>query len=121
MEPLANTVPTAATSSQSTSITKAFIRELLLQNDTDGYIANCNVSANAITPDYKTIKAPFMIIAGEEDKSAPLEGCRHIFENVVDSEFKKMEVLEKCGHWHCIEASDRVGPLVAKFCAEVEP
>jgi pimeloyl-ACP methyl ester carboxylesterase len=120
MEPLANTVPYAATSPHSSPLSRAFIRELLLQSAPEGYIANCNVIANAKPPDYKAVKTPLLLIAGEHDKSAPLEGCEHIFKS-VGSEKKKMEVLENVGHWHCVEAPDRVGDLVAKFCDEIEP
>lgn len=119
MEPLANTIPKAATGSYSTPLHRAFIRELLLGQDPEGYISNCQVIAQAQPPAYEKVKVPFLLIAGEDDKSASLEGCTHIY-NSVASDFKKMEVLEGVGHWHCIEAGDQVGDLIAGFCREFE-
>jgi hypothetical protein len=85
MEPLADSIPNLATSPHSSHLSRALIRELVISQDPAGYIANCNVIATASPPNYAAIKAPFLLIAGEDDKSAPLEGCRHIFENVVES------------------------------------
>ena len=114
MEPLANTVPSAAVGSRSTPLQRAFIRELLLGQNPEGYIALCHAIANAQVPDYAAVQAPFLLIAGEEDKTASMEGCKFIFEH-VGSQSKTMEVLEGVGHWHCIESPDEVGRLIAQF------
>ncbi|KAJ5132165.1 Alpha/beta hydrolase fold-1 [Penicillium atrosanguineum] len=114
MEPMANTIPFAAVGSRSTELQKAFIRELVLGQDPKGYAALCRAIASAQPADYAAVKAPFMLIAGEEDKSAPMEGCKHIFDQ-VSSQKKSLEVLKNVGHWHCIEAADEVGDLLVKF------
>jgi pimeloyl-ACP methyl ester carboxylesterase len=114
MEPMANTVPTAATGSRSTPLQKAFIRELLLAQDPLGYVSLCRAISTASAPDYAAVKAPLLMIAGEEDKSAPLDGCKHILAQVA-SPTKKLEILPGVGHWHCIEASDEVGQLIVNF------
>lgn len=114
MEPMANTIPDAATGSRSTPLQKAFIRELILGQNPEGYISLCRVVSEAITPDYAAIKAPLLIVAGEEDKSAPLEGCKHILGHVASST-KTLQTLPGIGHWHCIEASDEVGKLILNF------
>ncbi|KAH8692882.1 putative alpha/beta hydrolase [Talaromyces proteolyticus] len=114
MEPMANTIPEAATGSRSTPLQKAFIRELLLGQDPAGYISLCHVVSAATAPDYAAISLPVLVIAGDEDKSAPLDGCKHILAH-VSSSTKTLEVLPGVGHWHCIEASDEVGKLVAGF------
>lgn len=114
MEPMANTIPNAATGSKSTALQKAFIRELILGQSPEGYISLCKVISEATAPDYAAIKAPLLIIAGTEDKAAPLEGCKHIIAN-VSSTLKTLDVLPGVGHWHCIEASDEVGNLILKF------
>ncbi|KAJ5684420.1 Alpha/beta hydrolase fold-1 [Penicillium maclennaniae] len=114
MEPMANTIPFAAVGSRSTELQKAFIRELVLGQDPKGYAALCRAIASAQPADYAAVQAPFLLIAGGEDKSAPLEGCRHIFDQ-VSSQKKTLEVLKNVGHWHCIEAADEVGELLAKF------
>ncbi|KAJ5988744.1 hypothetical protein N7481_003954 [Penicillium waksmanii] len=114
MEPMANTIPFAAVGSRSTALQKAFIRELLSGQDPKGYAALCRAIASAKASDYAAIQSPFLLIAGEEDKSASMEGCQHIFDH-VSSQSKSLEVLKGVGHWHCIEAGDEVGGLIAKF------
>ena len=120
MEPMADTIPNGAVGSRSTPLQKAFIRELILGQDPKGYAALCRAIANAKPPNYAAVKEPFLLIAGEEDKSASMEGCRYIFEH-VSSEHKFLEVLKGVGHWHCIEAADEVGELIAKFASSVNP
>ncbi|KAH3173797.1 hypothetical protein KXW84_001924 [Aspergillus fumigatus] len=118
MEAMANTVPNAATGSQASPLAKAFIRELLLGQNPNGYATLCQAIAKAPAIDYSRITVPFLLIAGEEDKSASLEGCKYIFDR-VSSKTKKMEVLPKVGHWHCIEAPDLVGGMIAGFIERV--
>lgn len=114
MEPMADSIPFAAVGSRSTPLHKSFIRELLLGQDPKGYAALCRSLSTAQPADYAAVKAPFLLLAGEEDKSAPLAGCEHIF-NHVSSENKSLRVLNGVGHWHCIEAPDEVGALIAEF------
>ena len=116
---MANTIPTAAVGSKSTPLQRAFIRELILGQQPSGYAALCRAIATAPAPEYAAVRAPFLLIAGEEDKSAPMDGCRHIYEH-VSSKRKQMEVLAGVGHWHCIEASEDVAKLIARFVGEVE-
>jgi pimeloyl-ACP methyl ester carboxylesterase len=102
MEPMASMIPDAATGANASPLAKAFIRELLLAQDPRGYVSNCRVIATARVPDYKNIQGPVLILAGEEDKSAPLEGCKKMFSE-IGTEEKKLEILKGVGHWHCIE------------------
>ncbi|KAA8647290.1 hypothetical protein EYZ11_009436 [Aspergillus tanneri] len=114
MEPMANTIPYQATGTQCSPLAKSFIRELLIGQNPSGYAALCQAIANAPIVDYTKVQSPFLLIAGEEDKSAPLEGCQYIFD-LVSSRNKKMEVLDKVGHWHCIEAPEQVGKAIVQF------
>jgi esterase/lipase len=111
---MANTIPFGAVGSRSTPLQRAFIRELILGQDPKGYAALCRAIATAKPADYAAVKAPFLLIAGDEDKSASMEGCQYIFHH-ISSEQKSLEVLKGVGHWHCIEAADEVGELIAKF------
>lgn len=38
---MANTIPNAATGSKATPLHRAFIREMLMAQDVEGYVANC--------------------------------------------------------------------------------
>ncbi|RHZ68119.1 alpha/beta fold hydrolase [Aspergillus thermomutatus] len=114
MEAMANVVPNSATGSQASPLAKSFIRELLLGQNPKGYAALCQAIAEAPAINYSSITVPFLLIAGDEDKSASFEGCQHIFDR-VSSEKKMMEVLPKVGHWHCIEAPNLVGETIQAF------
>ena len=96
---MADTVPYAAVGSAANSLHHAFIRELLLGMDPAGYISLCRVIANAhkSPPKYGKVSCPTLIIAGEEDKSAHLPGCKKIME-ALGSDQKEMVVMSKCGH-----------------------
>lgn len=118
MEPLANSVPNAATASRTSNLTKAFMRDILLNQNPDGYYAMCMAIANAPTIDYAAIKAPFLLIAGDEDKSSSMEGCEKMYSLILTNN-KRMEVLTHVGHWHCIEAPDEVGKILADFVGKV--
>ncbi|KAJ9224595.1 putative alpha/beta hydrolase [Paecilomyces variotii] len=119
MECMADSIPNQATGSRATALQKAFIRELILNQTPLGYAAACRAVATARPPNYAGVKAPFLLIAGQEDKSAPMDGCKFIFEN-IQSQNKKMEVLPGVGHWHCVEASDEVGKLIAEFAGTLQ-
>lgn len=98
---------------------KAFIRELLLGQDPAGYVSNCRVIVNSKPPNYGKITIPVLILAGDEDKSAPLEGCKKMFEEVGTSE-KKLEIMQGVGHWHCLEAFEDVINLIQAFYHEIQ-
>lgn len=116
MDPMADTVPYAAVGSKAQRVHSAFIRELLLGMEPAGYISLCKVVAYAYRspPKYGKVSCPTLIIAGDEDKSAPLAGCEKILE-ALGSEEKRIAVMNGVGHWHCIEAPEEVGALMVDF------
>lgn len=115
---MANTIPHRAVGPSTTPLQKAFIREMLLSQDPRGYIANCRAIEHATPPGYAKVKCPILIIAGDEDKSAPLEGCKLILGELkgVPEGKKKLEVLKGVGHWHCVERAEEVEGLVGGWC-----
>ncbi|KAK3076105.1 hypothetical protein LTS18_013907 [Coniosporium uncinatum] len=119
MEAMADTVPYAAPAASASPLVRSFIRELLLGQDVKGYVSHCKVIAEAAVPDYAGIRSPVLLIAGEEDKSAPLEGCERMF-GETGSEEKRMEVLERVGHWHCVEASEEVAKMVIDWYHSIQ-
>lgn len=113
---MANTIPTAATGAKAGPLVAAFIRELLLGQDKAGYLSNCRVIANATRPRYESVQCPVLLLAGEEDKSAPLETSKKMFEEFgTETSKKHLEVLSGVGHWHCIEAPAVVGDKIVEF------
>lgn len=119
MEPMANTIPNAAVGKQASPLAKGFIRELLLGQDPAGYCSNCRVIINAKPPAYEKIAVPILILAGEEDKSAPLEGCQKMFNEIGAGE-KKLEVMKGIGHWHALEAFEQVGQHILSFYHDIQ-
>jgi pimeloyl-ACP methyl ester carboxylesterase len=111
---MANSIPSAATGPNTTALQKAFIREMIMAQDPQGYIANCRAIENATPPDYASVTCPILIIAGDIDKSAPLDGCKHIYESLGSSK-KDLNVMEGIGHWHCVEDGETVGTLMKNF------
>jgi len=59
------------------------------------------------------------MIAGEEDKSAPLQGCEEILKR-IGTEEKRMVVLKGVGHWICIESPEKVSDAIANFYKQVQ-
>jgi pimeloyl-ACP methyl ester carboxylesterase len=120
MEVMANSIPNAATGPSSTPLQRAFIREMILAQTPEGYAENCRAIKFAHPPAYADVKCPILIVAGGKDKSAPLQGCQMIFGELGTKEDqKKLVVLEELGHWHCVEAPDEVGKVVAEFCDDL--
>ena len=119
MQPMADTVPQAAVGKKASPLAKAFIRELLLGQDPFGYISNCRVILNSKPPNYHKISVPILILAGEEDKSAPLEGCKKMFEEIGINE-KRLEIMQGIGHWHCLEAHKQVTELIQTFYDQIQ-
>lgn len=118
MEPLAASIPVAATGSKSTPLVHAFIRSLLLGTSTDGYISLCKAIAEAPVPQYKLIKIPLLVIAGSEDTSAPIDGITHITEE-YGSEKKELRILKGVGHWIVLEAYSEVQDIIGGFLKEL--
>ena len=114
MEPIADSVPYQATGSNVTPLQTAFLRELFISQNAQGYAALCQAIANAKAPDYEAITAPMLVVVGSEDKSATPESCNLIFDQVKSSP-KRLEVLPGIGHWYCVEEPDGVAKLVWGF------
>lgn len=116
METMADVVPFTAVGSKALAVHKAFIRELVLGMEPVGYIGLCRVIAGAWKEGikYGDVKAPTLVIAGEEDKSAPLDGCEKIIE-ALGSQTKELSVMKGVGHWHCVEAPENTAELITGF------
>lgn len=57
-----------------------------------------------------------LILAGSEDKTAPLESSEGILsEYGTEKDRKTISVLEGVGHWHCVEAPDEVTRVILSF------
>lgn len=118
MDPLADTIPFAAPAKGASPIVRSFIRELLLGQDPAGYISHCRILINAQPPAYNKINVPVLILAGEEDKTAPVEGCQKMFDEMNTE--KKLEVMKAVGHWQCLEDFAEVGKQILNFYHDIQ-
>jgi alpha-beta hydrolase superfamily lysophospholipase len=118
MEPLANTIPTAATGSCSTPLIHASIRSLLLGNSLSGYISLREAIAQAPVSRYTKIELPLLIIAGAADKSSSLDDASYIMKQ-YGSKTKELRVLQRVGHWHVIETYTIVHVLIGTLSKEL--
>lgn len=116
---MANTVPGSATGPNATQLQKSFIREMILGQDPQGYIANCKAIKNAPIPDYEAVQCPIYIISGKVDKSAPPEGCQHIHDHLVNVKNKKIDIIEDMGHWYCVEDPELIGKSIAGWLEQL--
>jgi esterase/lipase len=93
MQSMADTIAAAAVGKKASPLAKAFIQELLLGQEPAGYCSNARVIMNAKTPNYSKISITILILADDEDKSAPLDDCKKMFKEIGTSE-KKLEIIE---------------------------
>lgn len=121
LEPLADSIPKAATGSKASHTQRAFIRSLILGTSSAGYLSLCQVIALAKKSDYAKIQVPVMILAGSEDKTASYEGCVKIHANIgVSAEKKCIHILPAVGHWHAIEAPEAVAREIMNFFDKID-
>lgn len=78
IEALADTIPNAATGSSATQVHRSLVRTLVMSQDPQGYASLCKVIADAEAPEYTSVTCPVLIIAGGEDKTAPLQSSELI-------------------------------------------
>lgn len=121
MEVMADTVPFTALGSKAQDVHRAFVRELLLGMQPAAYCSLARVIAEAWKepPKYGNVKCPVVILAGTEDKSTPMEGCKKVLEE-LGSKQKEIKAMEGIGHWHCIEDGAEVAKLTKDFLSSVQ-
>lgn len=117
MSAIVNAVVSAGTSQYTQSsrpLAKGYVKSSLLSTPAEGYAQACVALANAVDPAYDAITATVLIVAGEEDKTAPkptIEFLQSKIKNV------KVETLEKVGHWHMLENVEETAGLLKSFTA----
>ena len=115
MSAVANTVATAGTSTTVQSqkpLVKGYVLSSLLATPAEGYAQACIALATAIDPDYSKIEAPTMIVAGEEDKTAPKATIDFLRERIKGSH---VVTCQKVGHWIMLEDDQAVAVSLKEF------
>jgi pimeloyl-ACP methyl ester carboxylesterase len=90
----------------------AFVREILLRQDPEGYARTCDAVAEGTNAEPGRIHCPTLIIAGEND------GVRPAAETLAtEIQNARLATIMQAGHWLTIEQPHQVSSLLAEFAA----
>lgn len=90
----------------------AFVRELVMRQDAEGYARNCEALAAATDPGPISPALPLLLITGTDDKVGPPT----VSQALADAHGNAViEIVEGIGHWTAIEAAGPVTDHLVKF------
>ncbi|WP_326834397.1 alpha/beta hydrolase [Amycolatopsis rhabdoformis] len=90
----------------------AFVRELVMRQDAEGYARNCEALAGATDPGPVDPALPLLLVTGADDKVGPPAVSEALS---VAHGGATVEVLPGVGHWTALEAAAEVSALLLKF------
>ena len=90
----------------------AFVRELIMRQDAEGYARNCEALAAATDPGPVAAGLPLLLVTGTDDAVGPPRASREIADAHGSA---TVEVLPGVGHWTTLEAAGPVTDLLLKF------
>ena len=90
----------------------AFVRELIMRQDPEGYARNCEALAAATDPGPVDPGLPLLLITGSDDKTGPPE-VSHAIASAHGS--ATVTVIDGIGHWTALEAARDVTDHLLKF------
>ena len=90
----------------------AFVRELVMRQDAEGYARNCEALAGATDPGPIDPALPLLLITGSDDKVGPEQVSRDLAAAHGDA---TVEIVPGIGHWTALEAAGPVTDHLRKF------
>lgn len=90
----------------------AFVRELVMRQDPEGYARNCEALAAAVDPGPVDPGLPLLLVTGDEDKVGPPEASHEI---AAAHGSATVEVVPGIGHWTAVEAAGPTTDHLLKF------
>ncbi|HEY2261447.1 MAG TPA: alpha/beta hydrolase [Streptosporangiaceae bacterium] len=90
----------------------AFVRELIMRQDPEGYARNCEALAAATDPGPVDPALPLLLITGSDDKTGPPAVSQAI---ASDHGSATVAVIDGIGHWTALEAARDVTDQLLKF------
>jgi pimeloyl-ACP methyl ester carboxylesterase len=90
----------------------AFVRELVMRQDAEGYARNCEALAGVTAPAPISQDLPLLLITGQDDKVGPPAVSVALADAHGDA---VVEILPGVGHWTALEAAAPVTDLLQKF------
>lgn len=97
----------------------AFVRESLMRSDPEGYARTCEALADAQAAAVDQIRAPVLLVTGDEDAVAPPQSVRSLAARLHSAARVEQYVLPRCGHWTPVERSEACGRHWMQFVAAV--
>jgi pimeloyl-ACP methyl ester carboxylesterase len=90
----------------------AFVRELIMRQDPEGYARNCEALATAADPGPVDRGLPLLLITGGDDKTGPPEVSQAV---AAAHGSATVTVIDGIGHWTALEAAGDVTDQLLKF------
>jgi 3-oxoadipate enol-lactonase len=90
----------------------AFVRELVMRQDAEGYARNCEALGAATDPGPIAPNLPLLLITGDDDKVGPPEASQELADAHGNA---TVEILPGVGHWTALEAARPVTDHLLKF------
>ena len=90
----------------------AFVRELVMRQDAEGYARTCEALAAAEAADLKAIRCPTLLVTGDEDGVAPPAAALKIARGIAGA---RLEIAHRCGHWTPLERAAEVNHALLNF------
>jgi 3-oxoadipate enol-lactonase len=90
----------------------AFVRELVMRQDPEGYALICEAVAAIEAADLSAVRCPALIVTGDEDATAPPAVARSVAAAIAGAQFR---VLGRCGHWTPLERAAEVSEALCNF------
>ena len=117
MQAIADAIVQAATSSDTRAnkpVAVALVRESLMRQDPEGYARSCEALAAAQAVDTALIKAPTLLVTGEDDAVAPPQSVRALGDRIGGA---RVVVYPRCGHWTTYERPEECARELRDFLA----
>lgn len=105
----------AATRSRQPTIA-AFVRELVMRQDPEGYARNNEALSAATDPGAISPARPLLVVAGRDDLLSPLSAA---YQTAHDD--TEVQVVDDVGHWIPLEDARRTTELLSAFISRREP
>ncbi|QJY47523.1 alpha/beta fold hydrolase [Pseudonocardia broussonetiae] len=90
----------------------AFVRELVMRQDPEGYARNCEALAAATDPGPVDPALPLLLVTGDEDRVGPPAVSHDLAAAHGDA---TVEIVPGIGHWTALEAAGPVTDHLRKF------
>ena len=107
----------SADTRQRQPVAVAFVRESLMRQEPEAYARSCDALAQAAAAAVESIRAPVVLVTGDEDSVAPPQAVRAMAERLHGAAATRVAVLPRCGHWTPIERPEDCARELREFLA----